>query len=77
MTEADAVVGAVTETTVFLSHFEDLPDYRKRRRTPLCEFAERSIAIDWRNRLQSAVATDCNLMGEWNRHGGGQAAIHI
>jgi predicted transposase YbfD/YdcC len=29
MTEGDAVVGAVTETTVFLSYFKDLPDYRQ------------------------------------------------
>ena len=28
MTEGDVAVGAVKETTVFLSHFEDLPDYR-------------------------------------------------
>ena len=30
MTEGDAVVGAVKETTVFLSHFRDLPDYRQK-----------------------------------------------
>ena len=36
----------------------------KRRWTPLCEFDEREIAVDWRNGLQSAVATDCNLMAE-------------
>ena len=30
MTEGDAAVGAVKETTVFLSHFEDLPDYRQK-----------------------------------------------
>ncbi len=30
MTEGDAAVGAVKETTVFLSHFGDLPDYRQR-----------------------------------------------
>ena len=30
MTEGDAVVGAVTETTVFLSYFKDLPDYRQK-----------------------------------------------
>ena len=29
MTEGDAVAGAVTETTVFLSYFKDLPDYRQ------------------------------------------------
>ena len=27
MTEGDAGAGAVRETTVFVSHFEDLPDY--------------------------------------------------
>ena len=30
MTDGDAAVGAVRETTVFLSHFEDLPDYRQK-----------------------------------------------
>jgi predicted transposase YbfD/YdcC len=30
MTEGDAVVGAVRETTVFLSYFKDLPDYRQK-----------------------------------------------
>ena len=30
MTDGDAVVGAVEETTVFLSRFEDLPDYRQK-----------------------------------------------
>jgi len=30
MTEGDAVVGAVRETTVFLSYFADLPDYRQK-----------------------------------------------
>ena len=30
MTEADAVAGAVKETTVFLSYFGDLPDYRQK-----------------------------------------------
>ena len=30
MTDGDAAVGAVKETTVFLSHFEDLPDYRQK-----------------------------------------------
>src|SRR5208282_5600061 len=30
MTEGDAAVGAVKETTVFLSHFGDLPDYRQK-----------------------------------------------
>ena len=30
MTEGDAGAGAVRETTVFLSHFEDLPDYRQK-----------------------------------------------
>ena len=30
MTEGDAIGGAVKETTVFLSHFEDLPDYRQK-----------------------------------------------
>jgi len=30
MTEGDAAAGAVKETTVFLSHFEDLPDYRQK-----------------------------------------------
>ena len=30
MTEGEAAAGAVTETTVFLSHFEDLPDYRQK-----------------------------------------------
>jgi len=34
MTEGDAVVGAVTETTVFLSYFKDLPDYRQKGVTP-------------------------------------------
>jgi DDE_Tnp_1-associated/Transposase DDE domain len=29
MTDGDAAVGAVKETTVFLSHFEGLPDYRQ------------------------------------------------
>ena len=43
---------------------DDLRSYRKRRWTPLCEFDEREIAVDWRNGLQSAVATDCNLMAE-------------
>lgn len=30
MTDADGTLGAVRETTVFLSHFEDLPDYRQK-----------------------------------------------
>ena len=30
MTEGDAACGAVKETTVFLSHFADLPDYRQK-----------------------------------------------
>jgi len=30
MGEGDAAAGAVRETTVFLSHFEDLPDYRQK-----------------------------------------------
>ena len=30
MTEADAAAGAVRETTVFLSYFADLPDYRQK-----------------------------------------------
>ena len=30
MTEGDAVIGAVKETTVFLSYFQDLPDYRQK-----------------------------------------------
>ena len=30
MTEGDAAAGAVRETTVFLSHFEELPDYRQK-----------------------------------------------
>jgi hypothetical protein len=30
MTEGDAVVGALRETTVFLSYFADFPDYRKK-----------------------------------------------
>ena len=30
MTEGDAAAGAVKETTVFLSHFGDLPDYRQK-----------------------------------------------
>ena len=30
MTEGDAAFGAVKETTVFLSHFRDLPDYRQK-----------------------------------------------
>ena len=30
MTEGDAVVGAVKETTVFLSHFREMPDYRQK-----------------------------------------------
>ena len=30
MTGADTGVEAVKETTVFLSHFEDLPDYRQK-----------------------------------------------
>ena len=30
MTEGDAGAGAVRETTVFVSHFEDLPDYRQK-----------------------------------------------
>ena len=30
MTEGDAAFGAVRETTVFLSHFEELPDYRQK-----------------------------------------------
>jgi predicted transposase YbfD/YdcC len=30
MTEGDAAVGAVRETTVFLSYFEGLPDYRQK-----------------------------------------------
>jgi len=29
MTEGDATAAAFTETTVFLSHFKDLPDYRQ------------------------------------------------
>ena len=34
MTEGDAAVGAVKETTVFLSYFKDLPDYRQKGVTP-------------------------------------------
>ena len=30
MTEGDAVIGAVKETTVFLSYFKELPDYRQK-----------------------------------------------
>ena len=30
MTEADAAVAAAKETTVFLSYFTDLPDYRQK-----------------------------------------------
>ena len=30
MTEGDATAGALQETTVFLSHFKDLPDYRQK-----------------------------------------------
>jgi len=30
MTDGDAAAGAVKETSVFLSHFEDLPDYRQK-----------------------------------------------
>ena len=30
MTEGDATAGALRETTVFLSHFKDLPDYRQK-----------------------------------------------
>ena len=30
MREADAALGAVKETTVFLSYFKDLPDYRQK-----------------------------------------------
>jgi predicted transposase YbfD/YdcC len=30
MTEGDATAGALKETTVFLSHFKDLPDYRQK-----------------------------------------------
>ena len=30
MTEGDAAAGAVRETTVFLSYFEALPDYRQK-----------------------------------------------
>ena len=30
MTEGDAAAGAVRETTVFLSYFEALPDYRRK-----------------------------------------------
>jgi DDE_Tnp_1-associated len=30
VTEEDGAAGAVRETTVFLSHFEALPDYRQR-----------------------------------------------
>ena len=30
MTEGAVAAGAVQETTVFLSHFEDLPDYRQK-----------------------------------------------
>ena len=30
MTEGDAACRAVKETTVFLSHFKDLPDYRQK-----------------------------------------------
>jgi hypothetical protein len=30
MTEGDAAVGAVKETTVFLSHFDGLQDYRQK-----------------------------------------------
>src|SRR5271165_6455640 len=39
MTEGEAAVGAVKETTVFLSHFEDLPDYRQKGKVayPLAE----------------------------------------
>ena len=35
MTEGDAAAGAVKETTVFLSHFEDLQDYRQKGRSPI------------------------------------------
>jgi len=35
MTEGDAIVGVATETTVFLSHFEDLPDDRQRGRSSI------------------------------------------
>ena len=30
MTELDAALGAIRETTVFLSYFKDLPDYRQK-----------------------------------------------
>ena len=30
MTEGDATAGTLKETTVFLSHFKDLPDYRQK-----------------------------------------------
>ena len=30
MTEGDATAGALKETTVFLSYFKDLPDYRQK-----------------------------------------------
>ena len=34
MTEGDAAAGAVRETTVFLSYFEALPDYRAANALP-------------------------------------------
>ena len=35
MAEGDAVFGAVKETTVFLAHFDDLPDYWQKGRSPI------------------------------------------
>jgi hypothetical protein len=47
MAEVDAAVGAVKETTVFLSHFEALPDYRQKGKVayPLDEVLLLMLAV--------------------------------
>ena len=50
MAEGDAAFGAVKETTVFLAHFDDLPDYRQKGKVayPLDEVLLVMLAARWR-----------------------------
>ena len=76
MTEVEAAVAAAKETTVFLSYFEDLPDYRQKGKVayPL----DKVLLLCWRRRWRGRRPwPTCPALGRpsWGCCGGFAASL--
>ena len=79
MKEGDAAAGAVKETTVFLSYFEDLPDYRQKGKVayPLDEVLLLMLAAALTKTSAEVIAIDGKTVRRSYQKKGAEEPIHV